>query len=119
MGSVFINGPRIARASEKIATLTSSTALTAATYDVSITSGTSGEFDRTRHPEAATIQVETAAIRYTVDGTTPTVTAGTGIGFIGVSGDVIVIEGYENIVKFRAINEVASNGAKLQVAYYY
>lgn len=119
MASVFVNGPRIARASEKISTLTSSTPFTAATYDLSVTSGTTGEFDRTRHPEMAVFQPLGFAVKWTIDGTTPTVTAGTGIGFYGVVNDYIVIEGYENIKKFRCINETASSGAAIFVTYYY
>ena len=112
-------GPEPGRVFERIATLTSSTGLTAATYDVSITSGTTGEFDRIRHPSKALVQCEGFTIKWTVDGTTPTVTAGTNIGFLAAVGDFIEIEGYENIAKFRCINAVASSGSSIQVAYFY
>ena len=117
MATVFVNGPRIARSSEKITTLTSSTGLTLAKYDLYIT--TNPPYDQVRHAVAAAIQVLAAAIKWTTDGTAPTATAGTGIGFISNPGDIIVIEGYENIGKFRAINEVASSGSGLYVEYYF
>lgn len=117
MDTVSINGASPAKAHEKISTLTSSTALTAATYNLAVT--TNAPFDRVRTPKSALLQVETANIRWTVDGTTPTVTAGTGIGFVAIPYQFLVIDGYENITKFRMINEVASNGATVQVSYFY
>jgi len=120
MARVTINGALQALKREKIATLTASTGLTAATYDYSTTTGTSGAWDKTNRPIEAMVQVETAAIRWTtVVGATPTTTASTGVGFTAQAGDFIALSGHDAIVNFRAINEVASSGAGLSVEYYY
>lgn len=120
MASTFVNGPRLAYDHEKISTLTSSTGLTATKYAVGNTfaAGETNTFDKVRRAEEVFISVETADIRYTIDGTTPTVTAGTGIGHLATSGSTITIVGFEAISKFRAINAVASSGSAIQATYF-
>lgn len=115
-----VNGPRLAYAHEKITTLTSATSLTASTYNVarSAQSGGYDSFDRTKRPLEAHITVETADIRWTADGTTPTVTAGTALGHIASAGDIITLIGYNNIANFKAINAVASSGSAIRVTYF-
>ena len=52
-------------------------------------------------PAAAVITVETASIRYTVDGTTPTTT----VGHLAEPGDVIYITDMAQCSRFLAIRE--------------
>lgn len=60
------------------------------------------------HPQAnwAECRLETAEIRYTVDGTTPTSTVGTLLEV----GDVVQITGNDNLLRFLAIRTGASSG---------
>lgn len=115
--STFPIMPGVVGASEKITTLTSATPLTASKYNLTVTANAG--IDMTRRPIAALIQCEGFPIRFTTDGTTPTVTAGTGLNFTLGAGDVLPLIGYQNITKFQCINEVASSGSKLVVEYYY
>lgn len=117
MQAVLINGASAAGAREKITDLTSATALTATTYNLVPT--TLVPYSTTRRPRSAVIQVKGASINWCVDGTTPTVTAGTNVGFLSAAGEFITIDGHQNISQFRAINETASNGAYLEVVYFY
>ena len=70
-----------------------------------------------RPVKRAVLTVETAAINFTVDGTTPTVTSGTHQGHLLDTGDVLTLNDIAEIVKFRCINAVASNGAVVKVTY--
>jgi hypothetical protein len=71
--------------------------------------------------KAAKFQVANAAIRYTADGTTPTVTDGgtDGTGVLAAQNAEFWIIGPEACNKFRAINDTDGNGAGLQGEYYY
>lgn len=70
--------------------------------------------------KAALITVETADIRFTLDGTTPVVTAtGGGVGHLMVSGQSYVVRGWENIRQFRCINAVGSSGAVVRATFFY
>jgi len=66
----------------------------------------------TRSAAVAFITVEDAQIRFRYDGTDPTSSE----GHIADVGDVIKIEGYDNIVNFRAIRTGESD-ATLRVTY--
>jgi len=68
---------------------------------------------------AALITVETATIRFTMDGTTPTVTASGGIGTAIAPGQSFVVRGFKSVSQFKAINEVASNGAVMHCHYFF
>ena len=68
---------------------------------------------------AALITVETADIRFTLDGTTPTVTSGTAAGHIMSGGQSYVVRGYENCKNFRCINAVGSSGAGVKCTFFY
>lgn len=70
-----------------------------------------------RQAKRAVLSVETAAINFTVDGTTPTVTSGTHQGHLLNTGDVLTLNSIDEIKKFRCINAVASNGAVVKVTY--
>ena len=109
--------PGIPGASERITTFTSAKGLTAATYNLVQT--VNDPYQKTRHPVAALVTVAVGAMKWTSDGTTPTVTAGTAIGHIAGIGDLIPLTSYQEIQRFLAINEVASNGAVLDVTYRY
>lgn len=55
---------------------------------------------------SASCRLETAEIRYTIDGTAPTTTVGT----LLEPGDTLVISGHDVLVTFRAIRTGASSG---------
>lgn len=99
-----------AQAYEKLSTITSSTGFTAAKIQ---TAGGA-------QARAALISVETAAVRFTLDGTTPVVTAtSNGTGHLLNAGDSYVIRGANNIKRFRAINAVDGNGALIFCTFFY
>ena len=80
--------------------------LTISTAAVSITAGIIDQ-----HHDDALITVETAAVRFRIDGTAPTATVG---HILGV-GDVLRLRGMGEIGKFQAIRRDASD-ATLQVS---
>lgn len=75
------------------------------------------EDEKRRQVKRAVMTVETAAINFTTDGTTPTITSGTHQGHLLNVGDVLTLNDISEIVNFRCINAVASNGAVLKVTY--
>jgi len=77
---------------------------------------TTGDFAG-KKARAALISVETADVRFTIDGTTPTVTSGTGAGHLLVAGMFYELTGENNVSNFRCINAVANSGAKLKCTY--
>ena len=96
---------------ETIGTTTSSIGFTAATI-----TPTTGNFAGLL-AKAAVISVETADIRFTIDGTVPTVTSGTGAGHLLENGSSFIIYGEKNVANFRCINAVGSSGAKVKCTY--
>lgn len=70
-------------------------------------------------PKACLLTVEAAAINFTQDGTTPTVTAGTNYGHQIASGQSYVVSGWNNIRNFQCINAVNASGAILKYSLYY
>lgn len=62
--------------------------------------------------ERAVVTVETAPVRFTLDGTVPTST----VGHLLNPGDVLVVQAETNLRNFRVI--VVSANATLQVTYY-
>jgi hypothetical protein len=70
-----------------------------------------------RQVRRAVITVDTAAVNFCIDGTTPTVTTGTHQGHLLNAGDVLTLNDIDEIRRFRAINAVASSGAILKVTY--
>lgn len=102
-----------ALAYEKITATTASVGFTAA--KVTLDQGTG-----LKYAKAALITVETAAVRFTLDGTTPVVTAtSNGTGHLMNAGDSYVIRGWGNIQRFRAINAVASSGSIIFCTFFY
>lgn len=65
--------------------------------------------------KAALIKVETAAVNLCIDGSVPTVAAGTNIGLQLDPGESIYLDDPQNVIAFRAINRVASSGSVLKV----
>ncbi len=57
-----------------------------------------------QQPDTAVCRLETAQIRYTIDGTTPTSTVGT----LLETGDTIAVYGHDVLVRFRAIRTGSS-----------
>lgn len=70
---------------------------------------TSATYGTARYAE---ISVETAPIRFTVDGTPPTIT----LGHLVSPNDVIRIDSAEDIAAFRAIRATATSGV-INVSY--
>jgi hypothetical protein len=69
--------------------------------------------------KAALVTVETASINFTIDGTTPTYTAGTNVGHTLVAGQSMLILGHRNIMNFLAIDAVDETHAIMKVTYYF
>jgi hypothetical protein len=58
------------------------------------------------------ISVETADIRFTLDGTTPVITATDGgVGHLLTAGQSYYVEGIPSVEQFLCINAVAASGA--------
>jgi len=72
--------------------------ITVSNTDIGFTSAIISPERRTK-PYKAIFVVEAAAIRFTVDGSTPTST----VGFLVEIGDIVTINGEGDIKKFRAI----------------
>lgn len=70
-----------------------------------------------RQAHRAVVECLTAAVNFTTDGSTPTITTGTHQGHILNPGDIVTLNDISEIVQFRCINSVASNGAVLRVTY--
>jgi len=70
-----------------------------------------------RQVKRAVISVEAAAINFTTDGTTPTITSGTYQGHTLNAGDILTLNDITEIQKFRCINSVASSGALIKATY--
>jgi hypothetical protein len=70
--------------------------------------------------KAALISVETGGVRFTMEGTTPVVTAtGGGVGHLLASGDSYVVRGFENVKNFKCIQAVTATGGIVRVTYFY
>jgi hypothetical protein len=66
------------------------------------------------------ITVETAAVRFTMDGTAAVVTATAGgTGHLLDIGQSFIVRGQESIRNFRAINAVASTGSVIFCSFYF
>ena len=102
---ILINGEFLAYAYEAITVANASIGFTETNYNPAL-----GQ--TTLRAERAFFTVETAAIRYTIDGTTPTTT----VGHLLSSGDIVLIDGYENIANFRAIR-TGGTSASIKVTY--
>ena len=69
--------------------------------------------------KACLITVETASIKFTESGATPTITAGTNHGHQVDAGQSFVIRGWANVARFKCINAVASNSAIVKYSMMY
>ena len=87
------------RAYEKLTVANASKALTATSY--APVSGTL----KGRHAKSALINVETAPLRFRLDGTAPTTTEGTLMDI----GDTILVRGEFNITNFHAIRTTGTS----------
>lgn len=97
------------RGYEKLSATTSSLGFTAAKVEY-----------KGRIAKAVLISVETADIRFTMDGTTPVVTATSGgTGHLLAVGQSFVVQGTESVRNFRCINAVASSGSVVICSFFY
>lgn len=119
MAVVYTNGVLKARATERVTATTASVGFTAAKYDAATTFLGSDTNFKVLRAEEVVITVETADLRWTVDGTTPTTTLVSGLGHLASAGDVLTITGYENIKNFRAINAVANNNTAFFASFFF
>lgn len=70
--------------------------------------------------KAVLISVETADIRFTMNGTTPVITATSGgTGHLLASGQSFIVDGYTSVRNFKCINAVADSGAIVRCSFYY
>lgn len=67
--------------------------------------------------EGAMITCDTAAIRYRLDGSSPG-TAAAGSGHYLGTASLLIIKGYNNLKKFRAVGDSGADNAVMQVTYY-
>jgi hypothetical protein len=86
--------------------------ITVSSVAIGFTSATISPERRTK-PIKAVFIVETAQIRFTVDGSTPTTT----VGFLAEIGDIVTINGEGDIKNFKAIRTGASD-ATIQPIYF-
>ena len=101
-----------ARGYDTFTSITAATSFTAAKISPSADAGTVGNKCR-----AVLITVESGSINFTIDGTTPTATAGTNIGHTLNAGDSMVISSFENVKRFLMINSEDSNGVVVKATY--
>lgn len=95
---------------------TLSTLTTAKGFTSTLIAPTTGDYAGKR-ARAALISVETADIRFTVDGTTPTITAGTAAGHLLPMYGSFIISGESNVANFKCINAVNASGAVVKCTY--
>lgn len=102
---------------EEVAVSTTAVSLSASKYKVSTVHNSSVVSHTVQNTwaEQAFITVVSNAIRWTVDGTTPTAGA-TGTGHDAVANDIIVLDGSDAIRQFKAIRATAD--ATLKVTYF-
>lgn len=118
MAVVYTSGVLKARKHEKITTLTSATGLTSTNYSIDGPVGPDAKARKQLQAEEAIVTVEVADIRWTIDGTTPVVTAtSNGVGHLASAGDVLTITGAENIANFKAINAVNAAGSFIRATF--
>lgn len=114
----FFNSRKNVFARETLTVSNSVKTLTSTLYDnvAGITSGTQPvqTGSNRRRASGAVVITEGQAIRATKDGTDPVATTtGTKLN----TGDIYILETYQDIAKFKAIREGASDGT-IQVEYY-
>lgn len=72
-----------------------------------------------RKPVAAFIMTKTASVTFTLSGATPTLAAGTDIGIPLSVNSYYMIEGFDNVKNFQAINTVNASGGVLRTILFY
>ena len=95
--------------------------ITATTSSIGFTSSkiapTTGNFAGCRAKKVL-VTVETADIRFTLDGTTPVVTGASSTGHLQAYNGGFVISGEQAIANFRCINAVGSSGSVVDATYF-
>ena len=102
---------------ERLATGGAAIPLSASVYTIpAVDPGTGyGTYTAAKVPTAAFVQVLTAAVNFTIDGTTPTAS----VGFLAQPGDVIFLNRIQEIVNFQAIENAAPGAIEVQYFYGY
>lgn len=106
------NGMKQAFATERITVSNTAVGLTVDTYN-----NAGAAVDVRRRATGARVSIETAAIRFTEEGSTPVITGGSEVGALGNVNDVIYLDGYGAIAGFKAIRNTGTDGM-IQVVYY-
>lgn len=106
MANVTINSPLKARDHASLTVDNTAGGVGFASGDLSVTLTTNDPVVITRYVTEVFCTLETAQIRYTLDGTAPTTT----VGHLLEIGDTLTIQGRDNIVNFRAIRTGGTSG---------
>jgi hypothetical protein len=104
------------------AALTTDTLLTGGTSTGTVVIASGQDFVSLQvagQPKSCLISSETADINFTMDGTVPTVAAGTNYGHLVTQGASYLITGWMNIKRFQCINSVAGSGAILKYSLFF
>lgn len=72
-----------------------------------------------RKPVAAFIMAKTASVTFTLSGAVPTLAAGTDIGIPLPTNSYYMVEGFDNVKNFQAINTVNASGGVLRTILFY
>lgn len=120
MSVIQVNGVLKARKSQKTTVSTTALGLTSTNFDVTdaYPAGNTDTKWKVLRAEEVLITVEAQPIRWTIDGTTPTVTAGTGLGHVVAAGGSLTITGYDNIKAFQMIREGGTD-AVIQATFFF
>ena len=116
MPVAFLNGPYIAYEYEAVTVATVSIGLDAAKLQKARTTNDSiggTSYTATTKAIECYMTLETAQIRWTCDGTTPTTT----VGHLMEVGESITLHGHQNLSKFRSIRTGGTSGS-LRVSYF-
>ena len=70
-------------------------------------------------PVSAFIMAKTAAVNFTLSGAVPTLAAGTDIGIYLAENISYLIQGFDNVKNFQAINTVNGSGGVLRTILFY
>lgn len=109
MANVTLNSPLKARAHASLTVDATAGGVGFAAANLASRPTVNDPYDPVRHISEVFCTLETAQIRYTLDGTAPT----TSVGHLLEVGDTLTIQGRDNIVNFRAIRTGATSGTMM------
>ena len=107
MASITVNGDLVARDFETLAIDNTAGGVGFTSTKMNKSRTTNSPYDAIQRCVEVLVTFEDQPARYTVDGTAPTTT----VGHLIAAGDTAIIQGFENISKFRAIRTGGTNSA--------